>query len=252
MNRRRANRLIAIALSLILHLLVLGLLLLIQVGSSRLPSPKSKELTLIPIGTYGRGASAGGGKHIEEPSPNPPKQLPPSTSQSTTSPHKEMVTRESNNPTLEDHAQKEAEKKRQEAEAKRSAKEQRQREIDSKMAGAFGKGSSTSPKTDAGSGTGGNQGVGAGFSLQGRSIEGSGGLPVRPQGFPPTRGTVVVRIVVDSSGKVVEATSLLRGTSVTNARTLNAALQAARKTRFNSSPNAPLQEGTITYHFDVE
>ena len=81
---------------------------------------------------------------------------------------------------------------------------------------------------------------------------GNGGRPARPTGFSPTRGTVVVRIVVNADGKVIEATQRLRGTNVTDSRTVQAAIRAALATLFNAQPGAADQEGTITYHFDIQ
>ena len=44
----------------------------------------------------------------------------------------------------------------------------------------------------------------------------------------------------------------LRGTNVVDSKLRSAALQAARKTRFNAVGGVPDQKGTITYHFDVK
>ncbi len=252
MSKKGINRLIAIAVTLLIHLLFVGLLFLLKVGAVHTFSTPTKEITLLPVGMYGTGEAAGGGVQREDPAPHPVQAPSPSASRPKSTPKKELLTRESSNPVLEAQAQREQQKKQQEVEAKQREQARKQEEINAKMAGAFGRGTGKSPKNDAGSGTGGSSAVGSGFSLSGRSIEGSGGRPVRPQGFPPTRGTVVVSIVVDNMGKVIEATTRLRGTSVTDQRTINAALRAARKTQFNKDMNAPRQEGTITYNFDVK
>ena len=127
---------------------------------------------------------------------------------------------------------------------------------------AFGKSASQGTQGKESTGTGGAQGqgegsatgssVGGGASLAGRNVVGNGGRPARPTGFSPTRGTVVVRIVVNADGKVIEATQRLRGTNVTDSRTVQAAIRAALATRFNAQPGAADQEGTITYHFDIQ
>lgn len=66
-------------------------------------------------------------------------------------------------------------------------------------------------------------------------------------------GIVVVTIKVDNYGTVIEAKAGAEGTTVTNKALWNAARQAALKTRFKQSINAPaVQEGTITYVFKIE
>ncbi len=66
-------------------------------------------------------------------------------------------------------------------------------------------------------------------------------------------GIVVVTIKVDNYGTVIEAKAGAEGTTVTNTALWNAARQAALKTRFKQSINAPaVQEGTITYIFKIE
>lgn len=63
-------------------------------------------------------------------------------------------------------------------------------------------------------------------------------------------GVVVVQIKVDQYGNVVEAIPGAVGTNVADKDLWNAARNAAMKTTFNQSANAPvLQIGTITYNF---
>ena len=86
-------------------------------------------------------------------------------------------------------------------------------------------------------------------SLKGRDHIGS--LP-KPVYNVQESGRVVVRIVVDREGRVTHAEHRLQGSTTTSSALINAAIDAARKTRFNSDPNAtPSQEGTITYVFDL-
>ena len=73
-----------------------------------------------------------------------------------------------------------------------------------------------------------------------------------PTRVPDIRGTVVVEITVNAAGKVTNAEVRLRGTNVVDSKLRSAALQAARKTRFNAVGGVPDQKGTITYHFDVK
>lgn len=87
------------------------------------------------------------------------------------------------------------------------------------------------------------------YSLQGRNLIGS--LP-KPVYNVQESGRVVVRIVVDREGRVTHAEHRLQGSTTTSSALINAAIDAARKARFNSDPNATSsQEGTITYVFDL-
>ena len=86
------------------------------------------------------------------------------------------------------------------------------------------------------------------YSLEGRTAE----KRPRPEYPIEEYGKVVVRIVVDREGRVTHAEHRLQGSTTTSSALINAAIDAARKTRFNSDQNAtPSQEGTITYVFDL-
>ncbi len=63
-------------------------------------------------------------------------------------------------------------------------------------------------------------------------------------------GKVVVEVSVDRSGKVIQATPGIKGSTTLNEDLLKAAKEAALKATFNSKPDAPaIQKGTITYNF---
>ncbi len=63
-------------------------------------------------------------------------------------------------------------------------------------------------------------------------------------------GTVTVNIVVDQKGRVVQAETKKSGETANEICLADAALTAARVTRFNSDYDAPVrQTGSITYHF---
>ncbi len=85
--------------------------------------------------------------------------------------------------------------------------------------------------------------------LAGRSVVGK--LP-SPEYTENTAGQVVVRILVDTYGKVTSATPGVQGTTVQNKTLWEAAKKAALEARFNVSGSAPaVQEGTITYVFTL-
>ena len=145
------------------------------------------------------------------------------------------------------------------AEAERAAAEAAARSI----AGAFGKGYSMENRGEAETGKGiqgsteGNSetgkptGVGGygSFDLNGRTL-GEGGLP-RPEYNVQDEGRVVVTIIVNPTGQVVSA-DIHRRTNTVNATLRKAALDAARKARFNAVNSVNNQSGTITYYFKLK
>lgn len=111
-----------------------------------------------------------------------------------------------------------------------------------------GSGIQGAPNATNGTGTGlGSKGDE--YSLEGRYLIGSRPKPVYNV---QESGRVVVRIVVDREGRVTHAEYRLEGSTTTSSALINAAIDAARKARFNSDPNATSsQEGTIPYVFDL-
>jgi len=99
-----------------------------------------------------------------------------------------------------------------------------------------------------GSNVGTGQGLsGSGVNLEGRSLVGK--LPEPDYGVQQS-GRVVVHIKVDRDGNVVEAKADQRGSTVMDATLYEAAERAARRAKFNASPNSPIyQNGIITYVF---
>ena len=154
-------------------------------------------------------------------------------------------------------------KEKTEAEKRAEAEKAAAQAAASKIAGAFGKGSKMGSKGDAQSGTGiqgsptgngatgkttGVGGVGT-FDLNGRSL-GPGGLP-SPVYNVQDEGRVVVTIVVNPQGQVVSA-SINKRTNTVNPSLRQAALDAARKARFNTVSGVENQSGTITYYFKLK
>lgn len=137
----------------------------------------------------------------------------------------------------------------------KETEEAHQKQIEDRLSQAFsGKGK---PQTTSSSGQGTSSGSSAsgkaGWSLEGsgRSIVGNGGVPVVPNGVPDIRGTLKIRIVVNSDGDVIEARPLLKGSDITDSTIIRQAIEAARKTKFNKVPTTNNQRGVITYRFDV-
>ena len=163
----------------------------------------------------------------------------------------------------------EAEKERirkEEAEKKRLAEEQRKKEqaISNKVAGAFtGKGNSDGKNQgDAESGTGNqgspfgnsdhgaNEGIGYGFSLNGRTYNGTGEFP-RPNDNFQEEGKIVIDITVDPKGNVIFA-EVGKGSNISNAAMRKSAKDAAKRAKFNSIDGVNNQSGTITYIYKLK
>ena len=147
------------------------------------------------------------------------------------------------------------------AEQERQAAEQAQ----NLMANAFGRSSSmqasapTETNTDVqgtpgsteGNSTQGKPSGSAGYGtwdLGGRDMMGE--LP-RPRYDIQEEGRVVVTITVDPDGNVIE-TRINNRTNTTNLQLRNAAVEAARRTKFSKSNDANNQTGTITYYFKLK
>lgn len=261
MSKVRYDRWIAGGVALLLHLLVVGLLFWLSMDASEQKHTRDKEIW-ISVGvdpdfgdkiehqgdlvaaasTSARPASAAS----ESAQPAPPQQPAPKAPEATPTPRptptpvRAAPTKEKPKPVQKPAAPSE-------------------RDVDNKVAGLFDRkkpigAESGTGKSDAGSGVAdkGRAGSSAGWSLDGRSIVGNGGRPVMPTRVPDIRGTVVVEITVNAAGQVTNAEVRLRGTNVVDSKLRSAALQAARKTRFNALGGVPDQKGTITYHFDVK
>ena len=94
----------------------------------------------------------------------------------------------------------------------------------------------------------GNGGYGS-FDLQGREL-GEEGLP-RPAYNTQDEGRVVVTITVNPKGEVI-GTQINKRTNTNNPLLRKAALDAARKARFNSIDGIENQTGTIIYYFKLK
>ena len=252
------NQIQGIAVTLVVHLLVVLLLLMV-----RLSAPVPEEESGIPV-MLGNALLAQGHTEsyqytevssVKSDVPNvnnaPLTQPQPQVDEPLiTQPDEPTV----DMPTAEEiEAQKRAEAERQAAE--RAAQQ---------MASAFGKGFEMGSKGEAtekaDEGTQGTEtgvaaadkivgvGVQGTFDLNGRSISGSG-LPI-PVNTVQDEGRVVVNITVNPSGEVI-ATSINRRTNTVNPELRKAAEDAAKRARFNKIDAVDNQTGTITYYFKL-
>ena len=272
LDQRRA---LALAIALTLHI---ALLLLLWSLYLRAPHPQSKPVEVLVAVNVGNveqasGAIEPGGTQSEDPQstrveaphptpPVPPTPIPtprpkaPSRTSSqplqTQNTEQSMRIEETRRAEAEAKARAEAERKAREEAARREAQRQ---EIGHSVAGAFGRQSGAAgSQGTASSGTGnqGNPNGSAGsYALTGRTIVSNGGVLARPSTNRAIDGIVRVRIIVDGSGRVIQAT-VAQGTNIADTSVRNAALSAARATRFNAVAGADDQEGLITYRFKIQ
>ena len=147
------------------------------------------------------------------------------------------------------------------AEQERQAAEQ----VQNLMANAFGRSSSmqASAPTETSADVQGTPGSAEGNSTQGKPSGSAGygtwdlggrdmlGALPRPTYNVQEEGRVVVTIVVDPEGNVID-TRINNRTNTTNNKLREAAVEAARRTKFNATNAANNQTGTITYYFKLK
>lgn len=137
---------------------------------------------------------------------------------------------------------------RQEEEiARRQAEQSRKQQEERAVAKATQMGSLFGSSSDIGTGSivGSGSGHGNSWSLAGRSIKGT--MPSPSNNFTQ-EGRVVVQIRVSKAGDVVNAV-VVNGTTVTDKKTQQIAIDAAKKTKFTEGDQE--QVGTITYIFKL-
>ncbi|MBE0679297.1 MAG: energy transducer TonB [Bacteroidales bacterium] len=154
--------------------------------------------------------------------------------------------------------------------AERLCREEEQRRIDqtkARVSGALSNkaNTGTTGRSQGVAGGTGNQGVesgapdvptygpGGGPGTNGISFDLGGRMPkslFKPPYNIQKDGIVVVAVIVDRSGRVTDATPGIKGSTTLDENLLKLAKEAALKTEFESSNNAPIiQKGTITYDF---
>ena len=245
------NKWIGAACTVVVHVVALCILILVVIKSEPVPADAGGGV-LVQFGSVDEAS----GMFI-------PDKVPESSSrQEIVSKNDEPLITQDDEPTVA------IPKKKKKSTEKSPAEKQPRpdnKAIDNRLKAAFGSGvAATGSKGDAehGSGVQGNpfgetsdgglQGVGGygGYSLGGRGLLGE--LP-RPQyDSSNDAGTIVVDIVVDARGKVVDArmrVSGSEGTAASNANLRRSAVEAARKASFEAVAKAGNQQGYIVYYF---
>lgn len=275
-DRSRIQRCaLGLVITLALHGLLLGLLAFMMLRVER-PQPKPVELLVaVNVGNVPQasGAEEPGGvqtpepqrKEVSAPPVVQPRPQPVQPKVRPKTPPAEPIKTQQHEPSLhaaEVEARKEAERRaRAEAEAARraaaeaAAREAARQQVGRSVAGAFGAQSGKAGSQGTASSGSGNQGSPNGsagsYALAGRSVVSNGGVLARPATSRAVDGVVRVRIVVDGAGHVTRAT-VAQGTNIADTSIRNAALAAARATRFNAVAGAEEQEGIITYRFKIQ
>lgn len=93
----------------------------------------------------------------------------------------------------------------------------------------------------------GSQG-GSGYFLNGRGL----GKLVKPKYFSNKNGFVVVEIHVDAEGKTIYARSGVKGTTITDEKTLENTRKAALNTTWSTKKGVKKQVGYIIYNFKIQ
>jgi TonB family protein len=110
-----------------------------------------------------------------------------------------------------------------------------------------GNGSGEGGGTGGGSGKGTGTGIGDGISFDLKNRE---KLFLQPPEYNyQAEGVVVVKITVDKNGDVINAVTGVKGSTTLDDYLLQVARKAALQSKFSRKPDAPIQTGTIRYHF---
>jgi len=236
---------------LITGLLILLLFLLVMPGGIKEPED---EGIMVSFGEVDMGS----GK-TETPTEQPtakPVTPPPATPKPA---KQELMTQDANSLAIAEQKKKDKKEKealeRQRLEEIRIANEKKraqQEAIDkaNEMNGLFGNSNSSGSGTTSGDSRQGNP-AGSGnsggnsWSLNGRDLSGT---LVKPSYDSNVEGRITVNIRVDENGTVVGAT-IGSPTNISDAATRNAAISAAKRTRFTSGNSTA--SGKITYNFKL-
>ena len=131
--------------------------------------------------------------------------------------------------------------------------------VNKDVSGAFGSGNKMKNQKDGNDSgrtkgkTGGkaiDSGKGVSVRVGNRKL-GAGGL-IKPNYNKQAEGKVVVNVTVDPSGNVVSASINAGLSDTSNSGLRNAALAAAKKTKFNEIEGVDNETGTITYIFRLK
>ena len=270
MDKFSKEKIIGIAGTVIVHLLLALLLYFLVLDTPPAPSEKGIEVMLgMDVENVAMAQPAEVKPVAPQPAPITPAPTAPEEplmtqdSEESVALPPEKPKKEQPKPTVPEKTPEQIQKEKEEAERiERERKEAEARKAaENSIANAFSKGSNMSKKEDAvsdepskgspqgNSDAGAQTGIGVSFSLEGRE-PGTDGIIV-PKEKLQAAGRVVVDITVNPAGKVIDASINTRMTNTADLKLRNAALKAARATIFNSIAGVDNQRGTITYNFEL-
>jgi len=185
--------------------------------------------------------------------PPPPVQVQQNREELLTQREQSVVIPETRNPQPRPQPQPQPQQPNREEQRRReleSQQAQQAQRADDLIGGSFGAGSASGSGTNtqttapAGNPLGSGEVGGNSWSLTGRSLIGN---MVAPRYTVNVEGFVTVEIRVNASGNVISAT--VRRTNISNSELLDAAREAALRTRFSTGDRDVI--GTITYNFKL-
>ncbi len=246
MKKSEIYGLIGSAISTALLILLLFLIVL--------PGLKTPEDEGIMV-SFGETFDGGGVTQTPTPKAAEPSSPPPTTPK----PQKQdLMTQDDNSFAINEQKKKDKQAKealeKQKKEEARIAAEKNRKEQDAinkaNMDGLFGSGGSTgsgntSGNTNQGNPAGKGSSGGNSWSLNGRSLS---GRLVSPRYDNDVEGKITVNIRVDSDGNVI-STSIGSPTNISDQGMRNAAMSAAKSTKFTSGSGDA--SGSITYNFKL-
>ena len=244
---------------IITGLLILLLFLIVLPGAKKIDD----EGIMV---SFGNALDGAGMNEQQQAAPKPePIPIPPTPKPTTPTAKpvvKDLMTQDDNSVAIAEQKKKDkqekiernaVEKKRQEDLRVANAKKQKEQEAINKansMDGMFGNSNSTgsgstSGNTNLGNPLGSGSSGGNSWSLNGRSLT---GRLVSPNYDNDVEGKVTVNIRVDANGNVTNA-SIGSPTTISDQTTRNAAISAAKSTRFTAGNG--VATGSITYNFNL-
>ena len=270
MERFSKEKIIGIAGTVVVHLLLALLLYFLVLDTPPTPAEKGIEVMLgMDVESVAMAQPAEVKPVAPQPAPMKPAPSAPEEplmtqdSEESVALPPEKPKKEQPKPAVPEKTPEQIQKEKEEAERKEQERKEAEarKAAENSIANAFSKGSNMSKKEDAekeGASAGSPQGnsdagvqtgIGVSFSLEGRT-PGEDGI-VRPGEKLQAAGRVVVDITVNPSGKVIDASINTRMTNTADLKLRNAALKAAKATIFNSIAGVDNQRGTITYNFEL-
>ena len=270
MERFSKEKIIGIAGTVVVHLLLALLLYFLVLDTPPTPAEKGIEVMLgMDVESVAMAQPAEVKPVAPQPAPMKPAPSAPEEplmtqdSEESVALPPEKPKKEQPKPAVPEKTPEQIQKEKEEAERKEQERKEAEarKAAENSIANAFSKGSNMSKREEAekeGASAGSPQGnsdagvqtgIGVSFSLEGRT-PGEDGI-VRPGEKLQAAGRVVVDITVNPSGKVIDASINTRMTNTADLKLRNAALKAAKATIFNSIAGVDNQRGTITYNFEL-